>query len=99
MCSPKLCSMFRGARQASAPGRIRGRRCGAMEHEDARHRILAVVRYWNLFPAPDDEVDPRPPPQMTLSLLHLCLRHIEADGGGPSLLGEIQEAPRAAADV
>ena len=73
-----------------------------MKHEDARHRILAVVRYWNLsefIPASDDDVDPRLP--RNDALLHVCLRHTEADGGksGPSLLGEIQEAPCAAADV
>jgi hypothetical protein len=73
---PKLCSMFRGARQASAPRRIRGRRCGMK---------MLVTASWLSFgtgiysPLPTTKLirDHR----HKCSLLHVYLQHIEANGG------------------
>ena len=45
-----------------------------MEHEDARHHVEASVRGRDRFRVADEEIDPRPPADVTLGVPDVRLR-------------------------
>src|SRR5215470_6803129 len=72
-----------------------------MEHENARHRIQALVLQRNSLTIRNNEIDPAPAPQMAPCLHDVRFGHVDADGGepGPSLFEEVEEASSTASDI
>src|ERR1035437_1666342 len=49
-----------------------------VKHENARHRVVTSVRRRDRLCVADNEVDPRPPPQLMLGVPDVRLRQIKA---------------------
>ena len=72
-----------------------------MEHENARHRILALILQGNSLTIRNNEIDPAPSLQMTSCLCDISLGHVDTEGGqpGPSLFEKVEGTSGTAANV
>src|SRR5215470_19795251 len=72
-----------------------------MEHENTRHRIVALILQGNSLSIRNNEIDPAPTLQMTSCLRDVGLRHVDAEHGepGPCLFEKIEGTSSTAANV
>src|SRR5215216_3549183 len=72
-----------------------------MKHEDAGDGVLALVAQWDRFGICNDQLDPRPSPQVSLRLPQVGVRQVQPDGRepGPGLLEGIEKPSRPTTDV
>jgi hypothetical protein len=72
-----------------------------VEHENARYQVEAGVGGRNRLRIADEEIGPRPSTQVSLRMLDVRLRKVEAYRGKtrPGLFDEVEKAPSATADV